>query len=485
LMNFSKVADGNIKLHVMPVELDGFIRQLHEEFDTFGASKHINFTFIKPEQIKTGLLDLQIIEKILFNLLNNAFKYTTAGGDVVLEVFFDAHQFKPAFDVEFKLLNKFRASNYVYFRVADTGIGISKESIGQIFDRYYRVSTDHLGSGVGLALVKSLTLLHKGDIYIYSERLIGTEIVVALPWGPENYEANEQGFNIPGEQVYKIEKLDNSIFYSSPDFQPALSAKKGAIAKQHILIVEDNDELRSFLKDTLQNHYHIYAAANGKQGLEIALAHVPDLIISDVMMPEMTGMELCSTIKQNFETSHIPFMILSAKDALEAKLEGLGLGADYYFSKPLSIQQLLLTINNLFEQKEKLKNRYTKDFYAEASELVHSTADKVFLNKLIDLIENNVENTDLDVDFISKEMYISRTKLYQKIQSVTGRSVGDFIRTIRLKKAAYIMTHEEIPMSQLIDRIGMQSSSNFAKIFKKEFGILPSQFLQNLKSDRS
>ena len=328
-------------------------------------------------------------------------------------------------------------------------------------------------------------MLHKGDIYIYSERLIGTEIVVALPWGPENYEANEQGFNIPGEQVYKIEKLDNSIFYSSPDFQPALSAKKGAIAKQHILIVEDNDELRSFLKDTLQNHYHIYAAANGKQGLEIALAHVPDLIISDVMMPEMTGMELCSTIKQNFETSHIPFMILSAKDALEAKLEGLGLGADYYFSKPLSIQQLLLTINNLFEQKEKLKNRYTKDFYAEASELVHSTADKVFLNKLIDLIENNVENTDLDVDFISKEMYISRTKLYQKIQSVTGRSVGDFIRTIRLKKAAYIMTHEEIPMSQLIDRIGMQSSSNFAKIFKKEFGILPSQFLQNLKSDRS
>lgn len=485
LMNFSKVADGDVKLRVMPIELDVFTRQLHEEFTEFAASKKINLCFIKPATLEINPLDLQVIEKILSNLLNNAFKYTAEGGSVVLEMFFDKQQFKPAFNVTFNILNEFRAERYVYFRVADTGIGISKESISQVFDRYYRVSTQHLGSGVGLALVKSLTLLHKGDVYISSERFKGTEIVIALPWGENNYETFERESDIDGRQVIKIEKLEHIIVPGSSEIQPEPPSKKNVVSKQHVLIVEDNEELRSFLSDAIQYHYHVYEAEDGRHGLEMAIAHIPDLIISDVMMPKMSGMELCREIKQNFETSHIPFMILSAKDALEAKLEGLGLGADYYFSKPLSTRQLLLTIHNLFERKEKLKRRYLKDFYSEATELVHSTTDKAFLNRLINIIENNIEKTDLDVDFLSKEMYISRTKLYQKIQSITGCAVSEFIRTIRLKKAAYIMTHENISMNELIERIGMQSSSNFAKIFKKKFGMLPSQFLQSIKTDKS
>jgi signal transduction histidine kinase/ligand-binding sensor domain-containing protein/DNA-binding response OmpR family regulator len=486
LMNFTKVSDGIIKLQIEPVNLNEFIVQLSDEFHDFAINKSIRFSVVKPVKMEAVYIDLNIVEKILYNLLNNAFKYTTEAGSIILEVFFDWPAFKPAYSTEFKLLNQFRAKNYMYFRVADTGIGISKESIGQLFDRYYRVSTDHLGSGVGLALVKSLTFLHKGDIFIYSERHKGTEIVIGLPWGESNYEALEKAPQIMMQPNAKIEKLDNSVLYSNNMVIPGTNArKKTAVTTQHILLVEDNEDLRAFLTGILEEHYHIYEATNGRRGLEIAIDSVPDLIISDIMMPEMNGIALCKEIKQNFETSHIPFMLLSAKDALETKLEGLGFGADYYFSKPLSTQQLLLTIKNLFEQKEKLKSRYIKDYYAEASDLVHSTIDKNFLGKLITVIENNIEKYDLDVDYLSHEMNVSRTKLYQKIQSVTGQPAGEFIRTVRLKKAAYIMTHEDISLSALIDRIGMQSSSNFAKIFKKEFGMLPSEFLQKIKSGRS
>jgi signal transduction histidine kinase/ligand-binding sensor domain-containing protein/DNA-binding response OmpR family regulator len=484
LMNFRKVADSAIKLRVMPVCLSDFIKEMYEEFNDLALNKEIAFTLTNSDDTVSGWLDPHILEKILFNVLNNAFKYTPAGGHVTLDMFFDFVQYRPVYGTGYSLLSEKRAERYVYFRVADTGAGISKESISQIFDRYYRVSNNHLGSGVGLALVKSLTLLHKGDIQVYSERYKGTEIVIAFPLGEENYLAEEKGINKEGQSENKLEKIDQIVTVPRASTIVELKEEKYQInAKQHILLVEDNDELRYFLKDQLNQHYVVYEGSDGRQGLDVAIDKVPDLIISDVMMPTMNGVELCREIKKRFETSHIPFLILSAKDALEAQLEGLESGADYYFAKPLSTELLLLTIRNIFEQKQKLKAKYTKDYYADATELVHSARDKAFLDKLIALIEANIEVPELDVDYICQNLYVSRTKLYQKIKGISGQSVGEFVRTIRLKKAAYIMTHEDVTLNEVTDRIGIQSVSYFSRAFKKEFGKSPSQFLQSIKTE--
>jgi DNA-binding response OmpR family regulator len=340
-----------------------------------------------------------------------------------------------------------------------------------------------LGSGVGLALVKSLTQLHKGDIYVYSERNVGTEIIIGIPFGEENYSESER-VRSETEQGVRLEAVDHS------DLIPISEGVNESITLpsadyKRILIVDDNKELRSFLRETFEKNYIIYLAEDGQAALEIAIEKVPDLIISDVMMPGMSGIELCKTVKERFETSHIPFIILSAKDATASKIDGLESGTDFYFAKPLSIDLLLLTVHNIFEQSAKLKLKYTNDYLSEATELVHSEKDKSFMQMLLNLIEENMEDTELDVDFLCKQMHTSRTKLYQKIKSITDQSVADFVRTIRLKKAIQIMTHEDIPLNKVVERIGLQSSSNFSKIFKKKYGTSPLQYMQALRQNPS
>lgn len=484
LMNFKKVADSIIRLQVQPLMISQFCKDLTWEFQNLAISKSITFEVNVHTQDQTAAaqvapFDVQVLEKILFNLLNNSFKYTNAGGQVSFDVFFDMEQFKPSFNSGFELLNKdHRAKKYIYFRVADTGIGISSDSITRIFDRYYRISKNHLGSGVGLALVKSLTQLHKGDIYVYSERYKGTEIIIGIPWGEENYDQSEKaaGNNVGAQ----LEVIDNAILTPLPDHEPS-NHQVPLKSRKHILLVEDNHELRTFLKQAFEKYYVVYEAEDGRQGIEMATEKVPDLIISDVMMPGMNGIELCKLVKEQFETSHIPFVILSAKDALDTKIEGMESGADFYFAKPLSIDLLVLTVSNIFEQAEKLKQRYAKDYLSEATELVHSEKDKEFFQKLINVIEDNIQDLDLDVDFLCKHLYISRTKLYQKIKGISDQSVGEFIRTVRLKRAIQIMTHEDVSMNEVADRIGLQSNSNFSRAFKKEYGKSPLQFKQSLK----
>ncbi|PUZ22721.1 hypothetical protein DCC81_20025 [Chitinophaga parva] len=485
LMNFKKVADGAIRLQVQPMAVGDFCQSLYSEFAPLAESKEIRFDIID----RTGLpaldnyFDAQVLEKILLNLLNNAFKYTNNGGHITLEYFLDHGQFTPAFNVGIALPNEtYQASRYCYFLVSDTGIGISETSIPSIFDRYYRVSNHHLGSGVGLALVKSLVQLHKGRIAVYSERQKGTQFLVSLPWGKENYDASE--VMAPGVTAgAQLEQAD--AIPPAPAAQQAHQAGITTRKAKHILLVEDNVELRAFLKGSLEPYYHIHEAADGHSAITLAAAHNPDLIISDVMMPGMNGIELCKRIKQSLDTSHIPFLILSAKDALETKVEGLESGADYYFVKPLSISLLLLTINNIFEQTEKLKQRYTNNHLIAATELVHSEKDKSFMDTLLQLIEDNMQNPELEVDFLCTRLNISRTKLYQKIKGISGQSVGEFIKTIRLKRAIYIMTHEDVTLAEVADRIGLQSSSYFSRMFKKEYGSAPSEFVKGLRNGRS
>jgi signal transduction histidine kinase/DNA-binding response OmpR family regulator/ligand-binding sensor domain-containing protein len=488
LMNFKKVTDSVIKLHVEALSVQRFCRDIAGEFQTLADSKGIAFTIADHTAEKgsgdatTGYFDVQVLEKILFNLLNNAFKYTNSGGRVAFEIFEDLQSRKSSFSHGFSLLNEsHRARRYLYFRIADTGIGISGDSLHSIFDRYFRVSSNHLGSGIGLALVKSLTHLHKGDIYVHSERNAGTEIIIGIPWGEENYSNSEKGrsaFRLDTQ----LEFADSPILPSLPDSENEAPAPAVA-GRKRLLLVDDNKELRIFFRQAFEKSYYIYEAEDGLSALELATENIPDLIISDVMMPGMNGIELCKAIKERFETSHIPFIILSAKDALDSKLAGMESGADYYFAKPLSVDLLRLTVLNIFEQSEKLKQRFATNYLTDATELVHSEKDKQFFQDLLAVIEEHLQNAELDVDFLCERLYISRTKLYQKVQSASDQSVAEFIRTVRLKKAIQIMTHEDVTMNDIALRIGMQSASNFSRAFKKEYGKSPLQFLQSLKKD--
>ncbi len=482
LMNFRKASDSLLKLRVQRVSVIDFYKNVAEEFQPLAVNKMLRFTLADRDAAlragqPDGYFDLQIVEKILYNLLNNAFKYSGAGGSVSFEILDDIGQFKPSFATGFSLRNDYRGKRYVYFKIRDEGIGISAESIDKIFDRYYRVSNDHLGSGIGLALVKSLTHLHKGDLHIYSERHKGTEILVGIPIDEEDYNESEKAGNEndPGMYLEATGASDQEAVPGAPSEPAVIPGNK------RILLVEDNDELRGFLKQTLGAYYQVYEAENGRAAFDIALEVKVDLVISDVMMPEMDGIELCRLMKDTFETSHIPFLILSARDALDTKIAGMASGADYYFEKPLNMELLLLTLQNLFAKGERLREKYIENYLSQATELVSSEKDISFLNKVLTVIEENIQEPNLDVEFLCEHLYISRTKLYNKIKDITGQSVAEFVRTYRLKKAVEMMTHEDVSMAQVADRIGMQSSTNFSRAFKKAYGKPPLQFIQDLR----
>ncbi len=479
LMDFRKSEAGVLKLHVMPGSIHTFLHEMKEEFTELATQKNMQFEVIAPKNNTEIWFDRQLLEKIAINLISNSFKYTANGGSITVEILDSLDHFKPSFENELVLKNDYHGKKYMYLRVADSGIGISKDSIVHLFERYYKITETHLGSGIGLAFVKSLTQLHKGHIHVYSERNKGTEIIVGIPVSREDYENSELWMNNKKDPGARLESIHakNEHDFSVLD-ETAVEEESRTIP--YILIVDDNEELRNFLKDSLGSKYHIIEATDGNTGLATAHEEFPDLIISDVMMPGMDGIEFCKLIKEDIETSHIPFLMLTAKDSIESKLEGVESGADFYFAKPLSIQLLTLTIRNILNQKQKLKTKYFKDHYSEAKELVHSRRDKEFMDQLITIIESNLTDPDMDVDYICTQIGMSRTKLYQKIKNVTGQSIGEFVRTIRLKKAAQLMTQQDVSLSDVMYSVGIQTQSYFTKAFKKEFGKTPSQFLKEL-----
>jgi ligand-binding sensor domain-containing protein/signal transduction histidine kinase/DNA-binding response OmpR family regulator len=487
LMDFRKAEAGSLKLKVMPGNLNLFITEIAEDFKSLALQKNINLRLLIKTELGETWFDRQIIEKIIINLIHNAYKYTNEGGEITIELYSNLASFEPAYKHQMIVYNNFKGKKYAYIRISDNGIGISKDSIHHLFERYYRITDAHMGSGVGLAFVKSLTLIHKGSVFAYSEKNVGTDFIVSIPIDKDDYLPNEKWINSTesgGVQLESISAALNDTEYhkTDEDIEPVELPIRQRLYK--ILIVDDNDELRHFLHHSLNDFYEVIEAIDGISGWEKAVDEMPDMIISDLMMPRMNGIDFCRKIKGHAETSQIPFIILSAKDALESKIEGAESGADMYFPKPVSINLLLLSINNIFEQKKTLKEKYIKDYFFEAQEVTDSQNDKSFMEQLISIIESQLSNSDLDVEYVCREMGMSKTKLYLKIKKVSGLSIGEFVRTFRLKKAAYIMSHEDILLTDVMYRVGIQTQSYFTKAFKKEFGKTPSQFLNEIKTGK-
>lgn len=483
LMDFRKSESGVLKLNVMQGNLDSFVEEISDEFSELAVEKDIKFTVTIKNVLCQTWFDRQILEKIVINLLSNSFKYIGNGNRIQVEILDSLEEYKPSYENEFIIPNEYRGTDYLYIRVADNGVGISKESITRLFERYYKISEAHLGSGIGLAFVKSLTILHKGNIRVYSERNEGTEIIIGIPCKKEDYTLKERWVKNK-EVTVRLESIQVKDEYNTlirEEKRVKLPVRNIIKNKLSILIVDDNDELRNFLKDSLRETYQISVANDGQEGYEKVKEEFPDLIISDVMMPVMDGIEFCKIVKQNNETSHIPFVLLTAKNAEESKIEGIESGADFYFSKPLSIELLTLTIRNIFIQNQKAKEKYLNEQHSEVIDLAHSVKDKKFLTDLIDLIESHLGNPEMNIDYICSQIGMSRTKLYNEIKSLTGQSIGDFIRTIRLKKAVQLMTQENMPIAEVMYNVGIQTQSYFTKAFKTEFGKTPMQFLKDLK----
>ncbi|MCO4294253.1 response regulator [Solitalea sp. MAHUQ-68] len=487
LMDFRKAETGALSLKVMPGNMNILLEEITSEFESWAQQKQLTFKLINTPYADDIYFDRQILEKILLNLINNAFKYTPEGGEVTVQLFFSHEEISPKFKNELSIKNDFKAENYFYIMVSDTGIGISEESLTHLFQRYFRITSSHLGSGIGLAFVKTLTLMHKGELFVYSERQKGTEIIIALPLGSENFQQEELWLGNPDH--INIESLDNEYIYSDYASEEPLPSsihaeKKPTALNKKLLIVDDNPELRTFLSESLKDEYEITTAINGLDALAYLEQQLPDLIISDVMMPEMNGILFCKHVKDNERTQHIPLILLTAKTGLDARIEGTESGADFYFSKPVSINLLSLTLRNIVAQTEKLKQRHIRSHQSELKELSINSNDKEFLDQLIEVIETQLINTELDVDFLCKELNMSRTKLYELLKRITGQSIVEFIRTIRLKRAAEIMINEEVSMAEVMYRVGIQTQSYFTKAFKKEFGKTPSQFLQDITAHK-
>ncbi|MES2276578.1 MAG: two-component regulator propeller domain-containing protein [Bacteroidota bacterium] len=482
LMDFRKLQLDVIKLRIKPHDTLELFEEIAKEFAVIAQQKDIAFAVNFDSPAALLWFDQHIIEKIVYNLLNNAFKYSDKGGQVLFEIYFSENAYKGSFNNQLILKHPVRSSAYFFIKIKDSGIGITAGSIQHLFERYYRTSSGHLGSGIGLAFVKGLTALQRGDIYVSSEFQVGTEFIIALPYRAEDYMPDEIWNKNNFDSHVQIESLVPDQFEIFPSAVVTRGVNDVKPSEQCILLVDDNDELRNFLKDALGNDYLIAQANNGLEGLTLAKEIFPDLIISDVIMPFMDGNEFCTHIKNDVETSHIPFVMLTAKDAVDAKIMGTISGADSYLTKPLNIRLLHATVKNIFDQKQVLKQHYQKDFYSDAKELVHNQLDKEFVEKLIDIIEQRLTSAELGVDYISKEMGMSQSKLYQKIKKISGQSIVEFIRSRRLKKAVQIMTHEDVSINEVIYRVGIQTASYFTKSFKKEFGKTPSQFLNDIKN---
>lgn len=452
ILDFRKIENKKYKLKYSNFDIINFVNNIITQFEGIAETENIKLKFA-PENKSTLLWgDPNKLDQVFFNLLSNAFKYTPKNGEV---------------EVRIKSLN-----NSVYIEVKDTGTGISSEDLPHIFERFYQAQTDgRKGTGIGLAVVKSIINFHAGDIEVQSEINRGTIFKIKLPLGNKH---------LPEGTVEKIEKEtinpDKTIEIQEPAESTISDSKK-----IKILTIDDNDDIRTYLKESLSVDYTVYEAQNGKEGIEKALKLLPSIIICDVMMEGIDGIEVCSTLKSNVNTSHIPIILLTAKEGVENKIEGFEKGADAYITKPFSLKLLKARILNLIEQRNLLKQKINK-LNINLSSIGPTSIDEKFLNRLISIMEENMSDSTFLVNELAESLGMSHDQLYRKIKVLTGLSANKFVRTIRLRKAAKLIGTKKYNIAEVLYEVGFSSPSYFSKCFKDKFGVVPSEYKGEKKS---
>lgn len=472
LMDMRKIDKGQMFLKFRETDIVGFINDLMLTFDYIAGQKNIRFTFRHEVPSLKVWIDLNNFDKILMNLLSNAFKYTPEEGEITITLA------QGSCDTESPLKEYFEIS------IEDTGIGLDEDKIERIFDRFYQINSSsaytNLGTGIGLHLTHSLVRLHHGTITAANRRDgKGSRFVMRLPMGAAHLEADE---------------LENpSNFEETPHPLPAnkeLSFEEGEAAtdavqgkprtKFHILIVEDEKEIQSYLLQQLHHLYKITTCNNGKEAFNLILSSLPDLIISDVMMPEMDGITLCKKIKQNAAINHIPVILLTAKGKPEDYAEGMDIGADAYMVKPFNVEMLKKTVANLIANRKLLKNKFSGMQQQEEKQEVLSIkpADEILMEKIMKVINENLAEPSLDVEMLAKSVGLSRVHLYRKLKQLTNLGTQDFIRSIRIQQAAKLLKNKKMNISDVAYLVGFNNLSHFSNSFKGQFGVSPKEYMQ-------
>lgn len=472
LLDFRKSESGTMQLQASKSDVIPFIENIKFSFEELARVRQINYTLSAPSEPINLWFDKITLKKIIFNLLSNAFKFTHDGGSISIELSSIVKK------------NKLRNSTeYFKLVISDNGRGIPEKSIKAIFERYYQsgeYEATGSGTGIGLALCKNLIKLHHGKIKVKSIDGNGTSFTVLLPLGKQHLKESELIFD---ESEFKN---DTNYFAENPNFliKPArennLETTEVDInkTKPTLLLVEDNFEVRLFIKEIFQIDHNIFEAENGVIALEIAKKNAIDLIISDVMMPIMDGVTMCHQIKSNILTSHIPVILLTAKTSEDSQKQGYIIGADAYITKPFDSEILKLRVANLLGLRKSLITKFRKDIILEPKELTITSADELFLQKAISLVEENLSNSNFSVNEFIDHMGMSRSVLYRKLKALTDQSLTEFIRTIKLKRAGQLIIQSQLSISEIAFDLGFNDLKHFRKSFQKVFNELPSEYRQ-------
>lgn len=461
LLDFRKVESGSMKLVVQKGDFNVFMKQMIDNFKPLTSSKNLDIELTGNLE-KDIWFDLDKLDKIISNLMSNALKYSPDHGKL---------------RIKYNLTRK-ENSNFLNVEFTDSGPGIDKEKLQHVFDRFYRIESvtgKTFGTGIGLALSKTLVEVHKGEIHVENDKELGAKFSFEIPVSKKSFDpVQTQSQEMDYNSLNQITDFEDYPDKDADDI-PEISEDK----KFTILIVEDNIDFRRLLSNYFSTFYNVIEADNGKQGLELTSEKHPDLVLSDVMMPEMNGVDLCKQIKTNLEISHILVILLTAKTGEQTMHEGYYAGADSYLAKPINLRILHTRVNSLLDQRIKLIEKFNTGYMPEPGEKKLPSLDNKFLTKIQDLIMDKITDPELNVTSLCREIGVSSSMLYRKLTRITGKSPVEFIRFIRLQNAARQMVKEDVNVSEAAYQNGFNDLSYFSKSFKNQFGSTPKQFIKD------
>ncbi len=497
LLDLSKLEAGKLKLEASKGNIVSFVKGAALSFESLAESKDISLKIISDKEFIELYFDKEKMMKILTNILSNAFKFTPEEGVITVSINLPTPKsppkegtskgvFSPPMEGRGVGQKPFNAGNYVSISIRDTGIGIAQEEIPKLFDRFYQVDTsqtrEYEGTGIGLALIKELIELHHGNIKVESEKDSWTEFILKFPMGKDHLREDE---------IVKDEKLSeikipidlqlNTTKKAEKELHKQVFPTESNAAKEEetvIIIVEDNYDMRQYIRESLEGKYLVEEAVNGEQGVRKAEKIIPDLIISDMMMPKMDGNELVRILKNDEKTSHIPIILLTAKADQENKLEGLETGADDYLTKPFDIKELQVRIKNLINIRKKLQERFNKIEIKPVKESKPISLDEKFIIKVNEIIVKHIAEEEFNMEEFSEELYMSRMQVHRKLKALTGKSANRYVRSFKLQKAKKMIEEKQGNISEIAYSLGFGSPAYFTKCFKDQFGYSPSEIVE-------
>lgn len=461
LIDFRKIEYDGMKLKVSENDLIAFTKEIVDSFKEVALRRNIDLRLISHERELKLWFDINMLDKVLFNLLSNAFKFVHDNGSILITI-------------------RKEDEENVQILVEDNGVGMTEDTVQHAFELFYQGEpSGPKGSGLGLALSKEIIQLHRGSISVSSKRLKGTTFKILLPLGDRHltdeekiYQQVQNAINYEDIKIFTTDLQENSSASTS-------DAPFSPVKEESILLIEDNEEMLEFLKQKLSESYEVFTANNGNAGLNEAFERVPDLIVSDIVLPARSGIDITQILKSDVRTSHIPIILLTAKGSPEQQIEGMQKLADGYITKPFNVKILIESIKSLINNRNILKEHYTSEFKGEGKLLGSNKLDKKFLNDFAGIVESNLDNENFNIEDICKNIGLSRVQVYRKVKALLDCNITDYILTRRLQKAKYMLLNEDLSIGEITYKVGFSSPAYFSTVFKSKFGCTPTEFKKN------